>query len=140
MFRRSFILSLPASGGPLDSPRTPSQGVPEEVVRRFIRECVQGGRLDLARTLLHPGYVCHEGGETVTREEWLTSYREFLRRHPDLTVAMLDVLPSGDFVAWRWRMEARDLSVHGINIERVRSGRIAETWTVAAPLQPAGTV
>ena len=120
---------------------------PDEVVRRFIDEAWNAGRLDTASELLAPDLVDHDAAPFPGREKGSAGLLQVvtmiragvpdLQRHVDTQIVDGDTVVTSftDRGAHRGDLfgvpaTGRPVVVRGINIERVRDGRITEIWHV----------
>ena len=120
---------------------------PRAVVSRFIELAWNEGRLDDAATCLAPDLVDHDALDfpgRVTGARGLLQVVAMIRAGlPDLERRVEVQLVDGDTVTTRFVDEAthtgelmgipptgRRVRVRGMNIERVRDGRIAELWHI----------
>lgn len=120
---------------------------PRTVVSRFIELAWNGGRLDEASACLAPDLVDHDALEFPGRASGAQGLLQVIgmirAALPDLERRVELQVADGDTVATRFVDEGthggelmgvpatgRRVSVRGINIERVRDGRIAEVWHV----------
>lgn len=151
MMRRSIFRAVGGGAGllALDRERTLAEGTTEStgdmssnsniaLVRQWIDEVVNGGRLDAADEIFAPTYISHPDGGTVgtvkrTAARWRGgSVRGY--------AALEDIVASGDRVAVRvtWHAAARPApfararserrTALGVAIFRIADGRIAEGW------------
>ena len=113
------------------------------LLRRFVNEVWNGGRLDLIDDLVAPDYVSHvvHTPRLKNREElkrWIADVRTAF---PDVRFTIRDLLVDGNKTIARWTSEASHegefLGVpgtgqravcHGITITRFVDGKIAEEW------------
>ncbi|MDQ1662145.1 MAG: hypothetical protein QOJ68_2125 [Blastococcus sp.] len=116
-----------------------------EVVRKWIEEAWSGGNLAVADDLLAEEFVLHDpvaGREVVGREAERALVAGLREAIPDLTFTIDDVVADGDNVTIRWIAEGthggellgfastgRALAIRGVDMYRLREGRIAESWT-----------
>ena len=113
------------------------------LIRRFVEDGINQGRLGVAASLLADDYVGHAPtGETYDRDGWKQSLLVLRTTFPDYRLVIEDLFAEDDRVAWRWTMHGTDrgglagrpptdraVSMIGINVERIEKGKIAETWT-----------
>ena len=113
------------------------------VVRRLVDEGYNQGQFAIAGELLAPDFVGHDPtGETFGRQEWRQSLLILRETFPDYHLTVEDMIADGDRVAWRWTMHGTDrgglagrpptgkeATMYGINVERLRDGRIVESWS-----------
>ena len=113
------------------------------IVRRFIEEIWNQGKLSVADELIAEEHVFHDpqypGGEGLEAlKQYISSFRSAF---PDLHFTIEDLLAEGDKVVERWTVtgtQTGDLPdipatnqygvVTGINIYRISDGKIAEQW------------
>jgi len=114
----------------------------KEIVRRFVEEVVNRGRIDLVTDLIAADYVfhCPDGdlygplGARLNGEELRIALSDL---HMDLT----DLVGEGDLVARRFILRGvhlgpflgleptdEDVEIPGIALDRIANGRIAESW------------
>jgi len=119
----------------------------EVLVRRFFEEVWNQQRLDLADELVSPGYTVHVLGTTAGLqglEMVRQGVRPFRGGFADCHDAIEDMFATGDRVAVRWRSSGthtgpfagvepsgKTLTLTGVGLFRVESGRIAEHWSQA---------
>ena len=122
----------------------------KEVVRRFVEEVMNGGDLDAADALISPDHVNHDptapevppGPEGVKR--LIGMYRSAF---PDIRFETGEIIGEGDTVAHRWTFTGthrgalmsveptgRRVEVAGVEMNRVRNGKISASWTVSDAL------
>ena len=115
------------------------------LVRRFIEEVFNQGKLSVAEEVLAPDYVHHDPatGERGSGIEGLEHMVGFYRQaFPDFHITVEDQMATEDRVVERWTGRGthqgslrglaptgRTISAEGISIHRIANGRIAETWT-----------
>lgn len=117
------------------------------VVRRFVEEVMNGGRLDLCDELIHPSHVNHdptapevgEGPEGV--KELVGMYRSAF---PDLHFETGEMFATDGRVAHRWTLTGtheggmvgveptgRRVEVMGVEINHVTEGKISASYTLS---------
>jgi predicted ester cyclase len=110
----------------------PDADANKAVVRRFIDEVINAGRLELTDEL----FVQEKAGEA---RRWVAPFR---RSFPDVHMRVLSLVAEGDEVAGRFRCSATHLGswrghaptarrfadVDEVYFFRLRDGRIADTW------------
>ena len=120
---------------------------PEEnkaVTRRFLEEIFQGGNLELVDELFAPNFVLHDPSvpEEVRGLEALKQYITMYRTaYPDTHFTVEDQIAEGDEVVTRWMGQGthqgelmgiaptgNQVTVTGIEIDRISGGKIEETW------------
>jgi steroid delta-isomerase-like uncharacterized protein len=114
------------------------------VPRRLIEEVYNQGRLDVIEEIIAPGYVGHDpaipheiAGPAAERE-LAAAYRVAF---PDLAITIEDQIAEDDRVVTRWTARGthtgdlwgiagtgREVRVSGTSVDRIRSGRIVESW------------
>jgi steroid delta-isomerase-like uncharacterized protein len=115
------------------------------IVRRFIDEVFNEGRLAAIAEVVDRGYIMH-GTEPEVRgqqgmQEFVTTYRTAL---PDYHCTIEDQVAEGDKVVTRWTVRGtqrgeldgipptgKPVTLAGIVIDRIANGRMAETWQQA---------
>jgi steroid delta-isomerase-like uncharacterized protein len=115
------------------------------IVRRFIDEVFNEGRLAAIAEVVDRGYIMH-GTEPEVRgqqgmHEFVTTYRTAL---PDYHCTIEDQVAEGDKVVTRWTVRGtqrgeldgipptgKPVTLAGIVIDRIANGRMAETWQQA---------
>jgi steroid delta-isomerase-like uncharacterized protein len=116
----------------------------EALVRRFYEEVWNEGNVDIAEEIFAPDYVRHDlrptraasGGEGMA-----AIAAAFRGAFPDLRMEVDLILSDGDLVAARWTSTGMfsgpwgDVSptgvratFSGVNIFRIRGGRVVELW------------
>ena len=113
------------------------------VSRRLIEDAFNGGNLDVIDELCADGYVNHDpvvGDEDrAAAKQTIAGYQAAF---PDLKFTIDDVIASGDMVVMRWSANGTFENefmgqaptgemgepVHGIGIDRLEDGKIAESW------------
>jgi steroid delta-isomerase-like uncharacterized protein len=114
------------------------------VVRRFIRDAVNGNDYDLIEELFTDDYTRHDPASPESESgpgPWIESMRELHAAFPDSEVRIGEIVAEDDLVAFEGTMtgthegEFRGVEPTGTEIEiqgnamhRVRDGKIAETW------------
>lgn len=118
----------------------------KEIVRREIKELLEGGNPTALNELIGEDYVSHDPAlpEPVRGREGLRTLAEGYRTaFGRLNVRVEDQIAEGDTVVTRWTASGRhdgelfgvpatgkDIEVTGISVERIRDGRIVEDWTL----------
>ncbi len=116
-----------------------------EVVRKWIDDAWSAGSLAVADDLLADEFVLHDpvaSREIVGREAERALIAGLRQAIPDLTFTIDDVVADGDNVTIRWIAQGthggellgfastgRALAIRGVDMYRLRDGRIAESWT-----------
>jgi steroid delta-isomerase-like uncharacterized protein len=120
---------------------------PEEnktVVRRFLEEIFTAGNLELVDELFAPDYVLHDPvvPDEVSGPEGMKRYVSMYRAaYPDTHFTIEDQIAEGDEVVTRWIGQGthegelmgipptgKQVTVTGIEVDRVSGGKIEETW------------
>jgi steroid delta-isomerase-like uncharacterized protein len=120
---------------------------PEEnkaVVRRFLKEIFGGGNLELVDEIFALDYVLHDPSvpEEVSGPESMKRYISMYRAaFPDTSFSVEDQIAEGDRVVTRWTGRGthqgelmgipptgEQVTVAGIEADRVADGKIQETW------------
>lgn len=113
------------------------------LVRRFVEEIFNQGKLEVAEEILAPGYVHHDpttsefGSGIEGFKQMISVYRQAF----DLKIVLEDQIVTEEKVVDRWvghgthRGEfmgmaptGKTISTTGISIHRIADGKIAETW------------
>jgi steroid delta-isomerase-like uncharacterized protein len=115
------------------------------IIRRFIGEVFNEGKLAAIPELVDSGYSMHGPGPAVSgqqgMQEFVTTYRTAL---PDYHCTVEDQVAEGDKVVTRWTVRGtqrgtldglpptgKPVTLAGIVIDRIANGRMAETWMQA---------
>jgi steroid delta-isomerase-like uncharacterized protein len=112
------------------------------LARRYYDEVLTGRQHQLLDELLGAGFVSHvSGGPEVGIEVYAAAVAATHAAFADLVVTVLDQVAEADKVVTRWSATGRQtgsfagvpatgrlLTVTGIHIHRVRSGRLVEHW------------
>lgn len=123
-----------------ESPATAATG-PVAVVRRYLDEIYHDGRVEVVREICADGLVRHDPGGTRT-----LSHRDQIDRiNADLPqwqpFFTADVLAGDDeFAVLVWNAAGRtaERTLSGIEVFRVRDGRITDVWNTPYSTQPWG--
>jgi steroid delta-isomerase-like uncharacterized protein len=121
---------------------TDTCSVHEEAVRRFVDEVINGGNHAAVADLVSADHVGHcPDGDLYGPDGVKLDLRELRTAFPDLRIELEDVIAAGDRVARRFVLRGthagpflgfpptgRVVSMGGMGIDRLRAGRIAETW------------
>lgn len=113
---------------------------PSEVVRRFWESIWTEGKADLLSEIFDPGI--RKNGEAVDVENFKRAVISWRRVFPDFTATIEELIPAGQDrvvsrVTYRGRQTlpwaglpatGRTFKVVGIDIFRVRNGRVVELW------------
>lgn len=117
----------------------------KELVRRFADAVFVGRNVDAADAYISADFVDHDPwpGTPGTLEGFKAGTRAFLAAFSDLSVAFDDIVAEGDKVAVRGRIRGthtgefmgapatgRQVDVPGIDIVRIRDGKMVEHWGV----------
>ncbi len=114
------------------------------LVRRFYEEVWARGNVDVAREVFADDYVRHDLRPTEAEPGGAGQAKiaaDFRRAFPDLTFDVELILAEDDLVAARWTMRGtntgewggqeptgRSVAFSGMNVFRVRDGRVVEIW------------
>ena len=108
----------------------------KDVVRRFIREVLSGGRLDRVDELCAPGYVNRAFGAGLPAfKQMLAGLAAAL---PERHVDVEELIAEGNAVVARFTLEMRDpagktISVRGLTYYRLADGKIVEDDPITTP-------
>jgi predicted ester cyclase len=111
---------------------------PAEVLDRMT-EAYNRGDYDTGLELIDPAAVDHSapGGPSSDLVAWRRRWEASRAEMPDLHVEVEQVLVDGDMVARRLRSRGhRDgqlIEMFGMDMVRVRGGKMVEHWAVALP-------
>ncbi len=110
------------------------------LARRLLEEVANTGAVERLPELLSPDYVAIDfgiSGIEGAREHFL----EFRRCYPDMVVTVEGQVAEGDIVVTWWVMRGthlgevagvpptgKPITLHGVNVQRIRNGRIVEHW------------
>ena len=93
------------------------------------------GDREVAENLLAPHVTFHGGsaGEFRTRDDLLDMISGYRATFPDAHSTVDDQIAEGDRVVTRWTAtgtgpNGKHYELHGITIERIEDGKIAEVW------------
>jgi steroid delta-isomerase-like uncharacterized protein len=112
------------------------------LVRRWIAEVWNQGRLEVANDLFAPTYTHRTPTNTYPNlEAFKDMIANFRTGVPDVQVTIQDLLTDGDKVITRWLLTGthrgplfgvaatgKRISHSGITIQRVAAGKIVESW------------
>jgi steroid delta-isomerase-like uncharacterized protein len=115
----------------------------KDVVRRTF-ELVSDNDFDALREQYDADCVMHDQNESMEIrgvDAQLEYLRQYTEAFPGMRIEVVDQISEGDLVATRWIARGRhdgtlldieptgkDVAVNGIEFDRVRNGRIVETW------------
>ena len=108
----------------------------KDVVRRFIREVLSGGRLDRVDELCAPSYVNRAfGADLPAFKQMLAGLAAAL---PERHVDVEELIAEGNAVVARFTLEMRDpagktISVRGLTYYRLADGKIVEDDPITTP-------
>jgi steroid delta-isomerase-like uncharacterized protein len=118
----------------------------KELVRRFYKEVYVGWNMALADEVVSPQFTSHDwpkGGATGPRA-FRDYYAAMRAAVPDAHYEVDDLIAEGDRVVVRWRLlgthkgsfrgiaaSGRPITLKGIAIYRVESGKLMERWVVS---------
>jgi ketosteroid isomerase-like protein len=109
---------------------------PAEVLDRMT-DAYNRGDYDAGMALFDPQAVDHSapGGPSSDLAAWRARWERSRAEVPDLRVEVEQVLVDGDMVARRLRTsghrDGRPVAMRGMDMVRVRDGRLVEHWAVA---------
>jgi ketosteroid isomerase-like protein len=102
-----------------------------------LTEAYNRGDLDAGMALVHPDAVDHAapGGPSSDLAAWRERWAAARAAVPDIAVEVEHVLVDGDMVARRLRShghrDGRPWELRGMDMVRVRDGKLVEHWAVA---------
>ena len=115
------------------------------ISRRLLEEAFNGGNLAVVDELVDAGFVNHDpatGGQAHGIEGAKANIGAYRAAFPDLRIAIERQLAEGDYVVTRWTARGthhgelmglaptgKQSTVTGITIDRIRAGRIVESWS-----------
>ena len=115
----------------------------KDTVRRIF-ELVSANDIEATREYYDENCVLHDQNEaTVIRgvDQQLAFLSQYTTAFPGMKIEVVEQISEGDIVATRWiargkhegelagiQPTGRDVTVSGIEFDRVRNGRIVETW------------
>ncbi|MCW2961231.1 MAG: hypothetical protein JWM90_1618 [Thermoleophilia bacterium] len=116
---------------------------PQDIVRQAF-EAVSSDDMKSYKQLLAEKFVMHDNDDEPVRgkENAADYFRQYRKAFPDMQVKIDgDVIASGDTCATRWTVTGthegellgvapthKKVVVHGMEIDRIRDGKIAESW------------
>jgi steroid delta-isomerase-like uncharacterized protein len=113
------------------------------VIRRLNDEFWNEGKLDVVAEVFAADYIDHNPapGQTPDREGFRQLTAAMRAALPDIHSTIEDLVAEGDVVAWRWSARGthrgpllglpatgKPVTLTGITIDRIASGRIVERW------------
>ncbi len=122
-----------------------SQAANKAIVRRFVDEVVNAGKIDILDEIVHPEYVEHspDPGQASGREGFRRALIELRQAFPDFHSSHDQILADGDLVAYRGISRAthqgafhgipatdRRVEIEEMHIVRITGGKIAEHWAL----------
>lgn len=115
----------------------------KDVVRRSF-ECINANDLDAFEQLLDEDFVLHDQDDRHDmrgKRRGVEYFSRYVEAFPGMKIDIIDQVSEGDLVATRWiargmhegellgiKPTNKNVVVHGIEFDRVRSGKIVETW------------
>ena len=115
-------------------------------VVRAIVDARQRGDLEAALRLIAPESL--DQGERATREDWRRKWELMRAGSPDMEVVTVQSIEDGEWVANRYAIRGthtgdffgqpptgQRFETRGMDMIRVRDGRLVEHWAFAEPLQ-----
>jgi steroid delta-isomerase-like uncharacterized protein len=122
----------------------------ETLVRRFFSEVFNEGSADAVTAFIHTDHRNHDptAPEVPAGPDGVRRLVELYRTaFPDIHFEHDDVICVGDKVAHRWTFtgthrgeimgvepSGRSVTVHGIEMNRIADGKIAESWAISDAL------
>jgi len=122
----------------------------ETLVRRFFTEVFNEGNLEAVDDFIHPEHENHDptAPDVPKGPEGVRQLVELYRSaFPDIRFEHEDTVLAGDKIAHRWTFEGthrgemmgieptdKTVTVHGIEINRIADGKIAESWAISDAL------
>lgn len=117
----------------------------KELVRRFYKEVYVDWNMALADKVVSPQFRSHDWPEGATGPQAFRDYYAAIRSAvPDARYEVDDLIAEGDRVVVRWRLlgthkgefrglapTGRAITLKGIAIYRVDSGKLMERWVVS---------
>ena len=115
----------------------------EDVVRRFINDCINERQLELLHELFSPDYINHAATSDISNDldGYKTRLGYMIEGFPDLNIEINDSLSIGDMVVVRLTIRGTQLGIYfnkpasgrqatwtAIAIYRITEGRIVERW------------
>lgn len=115
----------------------------KETVRRYLEQVWNQGRIDDSAAFLDPGYRRHlgPGSEPLDVEGQRERLLSFRTAFPDARLAIEQMISEGDLVAFRFTLAGthqgvfqgiaptgRRVEVPGLDMVRLRNGRLTEHW------------
>jgi steroid delta-isomerase-like uncharacterized protein len=114
------------------------------VVRRFIEEVWNNGNLDAIDELISEDHVDHDPAQADSpggREGVRAFVQMYRTAYPDTHIELGEMVAEGDLVAGSWTATGthqgelmgiaptgRSITVSGMGRDRIRDGRIVESW------------
>ena len=138
------VLGVAASGADTPDPAAALDANKRLVMRYY--DAALNGRYEEIDTIFAENYVRHDNSELVSKAPPQSELARRLHRHvPDQRGTFDVVIGEGDLVAVRWRLQGHPgelpikimrtlvgrtgpLTTTGVNIFRVKDGRIVENW------------
>lgn len=116
-----------------------------EIVRRLHGEALNRGKFDLVDEHVAETYVEHDPSAPIQiagREGYRENIRLIRKGFPDIKLTFDEILADGDAVAVRFTVEGthdgefmgyaptgKPMKIHGIEIDHLTDGQLAEAWT-----------
>jgi steroid delta-isomerase-like uncharacterized protein len=120
------------------------------IVRRFIQELFNEGKVDEAKNFVTPDIIYHGLEELRGLEDFKKWIIEDRKTFPDLEVTIVEDMAEGNNVAVRWTLKAthegdfaglpashKKFEAHGADIFHFENNKIKEAWTIFDALAPA---
>ncbi len=116
----------------------------KQLVRRYVEEMWNQGRLAAAADFLAPDYRRHMGDRALDAQGQMQRIAGMRAAFPDLRMEIRDLLAEGDRVAMHLRMtgtqqaaflgvtpSGRSVAMTAVDVLRIADGRIVEHWGAA---------
>jgi hypothetical protein len=120
---------------------TDGGAAPVDVVRRYLDEIYHAGRTELVREITADGVVRHDPGGTRTLDHDAQIARieaDLPQWSPWFTAEVLAGDAEYAVLVWTARGRSADRLLTGIEVFRVRDGRITDVWNTPYSTQPWG--
>lgn len=122
----------------------------KEMVQRLVTGAIQGGDLSLVAEIFDPAYVPHDPSNPGRQGgiEGATAFLAMLHQHAtDVQYEATHRLADGDLVSYLWSLRfthsgpvmgippsGKEVAIAGIDMFRLRDGKITESWAYADAL------
>jgi predicted ester cyclase len=116
----------------------------EKLIRRWTREAIAEGHLDVFNELLAPDALDRSGPAPALGVESFKARAAGVRAaFSDIQIVIDDLVVDGDTIAWRWTLTGvhvgsfaglaptdRRAALRGVNFQRIENGRVVEHWSM----------